>query len=108
MALQVIGATAPEPISIPDVRRLDRMPSLPAWAASRAALMKDEHQPSASDGKWRTMPTLPSHLMLSQPERAEIHRAIDELTKLCDRTPERDAEFEGATLLVITKMMLAL
>jgi hypothetical protein len=46
--------------------------------------------------------------MLSQAERDEIQRTIGELTELCDRTPERDAQFEGATLVVITKMMLAL
>jgi hypothetical protein len=70
--------------------------------------MKDECQPSLSDEKWRTMPTLPSHLTLSRAERDEIHRAIDELIVLCERTPEKDAAFEGATLIVITKMMLAL
>jgi len=46
--------------------------------------------------------------MLSKIERAEIQRAIGVLIELCERTPERDVEFEGATLIVITKMMLAL
>jgi hypothetical protein len=108
MALRAIGAEAPEPISLPDVRRPDRMPSWPAWVALRIASIKDECQPSLTDGKYRTMPTLPSHLMLSQAERAEIQRTIGDLTELCDRTPETDAQFEGATLVVITRMMLAL
>lgn len=108
MALRAIGAETPEPISLPDVRRPDQMPSWPVWVASRIASIKDECQPSLSDGKYRTMPTLPSHLMLSQAERVEIQRTIGELTELCDRTPERDARFEGATLVVITKMMLVL
>jgi len=108
MALRAIGATALEPISPPDVRVLERMPSLPAWVALRVASMRDECQRSPNDGKWRTMPTLPSHLMLSKIERAEIQRAIGVLIELCERTPERDVEFEGATLIVITKMMLAL
>jgi hypothetical protein len=108
MALQAIGADAPEPISLPDVRRPDQMPSWPAWVASRIASISDECQPSLSDGKYRTMPTLPSRLMLSLAERAEIQRTIDELTGLCDFTPEKSAQFEGATLVVITKMMLAL
>lgn len=108
MALRVVGAEAPETISLPDVRRPDRMPSWPVWVASRIASIKDECQPSLSDGKYRTMPTLPSSLMLSQAERAEIVRTIGELTKLCSRTPENDLQSEGQTLVVITKMMLAL
>jgi hypothetical protein len=108
MALRAIGAAAPEPISLPDERRLDQTPSWPAWVASRIASIKDECQPSLSDGKYRTIPTLPSHLMLSQAERDEIQRTIGELTGICDRTPRRDAQFEGDTLIVITKMMLAL
>jgi len=95
MALRVVGAEAPETISLPDVRRPDRMPSWPVWVASRIASIKDECQPSLSDGKYRTMPTLPSSLMLSQVERAEIERTIGELTKLCSRTPDNDLQSEG-------------
>ncbi|RXH31997.1 hypothetical protein [Bradyrhizobium zhanjiangense] len=84
------------------------MPSWPEWVVSRIGLVKDECQPSVTDGKWRTMPTLPSHLMLSQTERTEIERAIGELTELCDQTPERDPRCEAETLVLITKMMLAL
>jgi hypothetical protein len=108
MALPAIGAKAPQRITLPDVRRLDQMPSLPAWVASRVALMKDEHQAALADGKHRKVPTLPASLTLALPERAEIERHIEELDALCKQTPLDGDEWEGATLIVLTKLMLAL
>jgi hypothetical protein len=102
------GAKAPEPISLPDVRRLDRMPFWPAWVASRVALMKDERQTSTVDGKYRTVPTLPANLTLGQGERAEIEKYVAALDALCAQTPDDDDEWAGATLIIITRMMLAL
>jgi hypothetical protein len=57
MGLPAIRAAGPERIQLPDVRRPDQMPSLPAWVASRLASMKDELQAGQGDGKWRTVPT---------------------------------------------------
>lgn len=108
MALPVIGAKAPEPISLPDVRRLDRMPSLPAWLASRVGSMKDESQRSAVDGKHRTVPTLRANLILSPSERAEVEQHAMALDALCTQTPAEADEWENATLIIITKLMLAL
>jgi hypothetical protein len=97
-----------EPIQIPNVHRLDRMPSWPAWVASRVASMKDEWQTSIADGKYRTVPTLPANLTLSQGERAEIETHVAALDVLSAQTPDNGAEWEGATLIIITKMMLVL
>jgi hypothetical protein len=108
MALPAIGAKAPQRITLPDVRRLDQMPSLPAWVASRVASMKDEHQAALADGKHRKVPTLPASLTLALPERAEIERHTEELDALCKQTPLDGDEWEGATLIVLTKLMLAL
>lgn len=108
MALPAIGAKAPEPISLPDVRRLDRMPSLPEWLASRVASMRDEAQRSPADGRYRQVPTLPANLTLSQGERAEIERHAVALEGLCAQTPADADEWENATLLIVTKLMLAL
>lgn len=108
MALRAIGVQAPEPISLPDIRRPDRMPSWPAWVALRIASIKDECQPSLSDGKWRTTPTLPSHLMLTPPEREEIERSHSALSRLCELTPEKYPECEAETLILLTKMMFVL
>lgn len=105
MAIRAIGT---EPIPLPDVRRPDRMPSLPAWAASRIASMKDEHQRSTIDGKYRLVPTLPANLILNPAERAEAERAAVEIEALCRQTPANSDEFEAATLVIITKLMLAL
>ena len=108
MALPAIRAIGPEQIQLPDVRRLDRMPSLPAWLASRAASMKDEAQRSGPDGKYRTVPTLPANLILNPAERAEVERHATDLEALCAQTPADADEWENATLIIVTKLMLAL
>lgn len=108
MALPAIGAKAPDQIPLPDVRRLDRMQSLPGWVASRVGSMKDEYQKSVTDGRYRTIPTLPANLTLSLSERAEIERHATDLDALCAQTPDESVEWEGATLIIITEMMLAL
>ena len=108
MALPAIRASGPEPIQLSDVRRLDQMPSLPAWLASRVASMKDECQAALADGKHRTVPTLPANLILGRAERVEVERHVAELDALCKQTPLDGAEWEGATLIVLTKLMLAL
>jgi hypothetical protein len=108
MALPAIGAKAPERLTLPDVQRLDRMPSLPAWVASRVESMKDEHQRSTVDGKYRSVPTLPASLTLSPTERVEIEHHAGELEGLCAQTPADSDEWEAATLVIITKLMLAL
>ena len=108
MALSDIRASGPEPIQLPDVRRLDRMPFLPAWLPSRVESMKNECQPTLADGKYRTVPTLRANLILAPAERVEVERHIEDLDALCKQTPFDGAEWEGATLIVLTKLMLAL
>jgi hypothetical protein len=54
------------------------------------------------------VPTLPSNLILNPPERAEIERYIAALQALCEQTPRANADWEAATLVVVTKLMLAL
>ncbi len=108
MALPAILANGPEPIPLPDVRRLDQTPSWPAWLASRVESMKDECQPALADGKYRDILTLPATLILGRAECAEVERHIDELDALCRQTPTNGAEWEAATLIVLTKLMLAL
>ena len=108
MALPAIGAKAPQRLTLPDVRRLDRMPSLPGWVASRVGSMKDEYQRSTVDGKYRSVSTLPASLTLSPAERAEIERHAGELEALCTQTPADSDEWEAKTLIIVTKLMLAL
>lgn len=99
---------APDPIPPPDLRQLDQMPSLPEWLASRVASMKDEHQASQADGKNRLVPTLPASLILAPAERAEVQLHIIELDALCKQAPCESDQCEASTLVVLTKVMLAL
>jgi hypothetical protein len=108
MALLTTGVAAPERLPLPDVRRPDRMPSWPAWVVSRIESMKDACQPSGADKRYRMVPTLPSDLTLSPAERADIERHVTALQALCEQTPLVNADWEAATLVVITKLMLAL
>jgi hypothetical protein len=108
MSDRIIKAEVCEPIPLPDVRHLDRMPSLPAWVASRVGSMRDETQRSTVDGKYRNLPTLPANLTLSPAERAEIEQHAGELEALCAQTPLNSDQWEGATLIIVTKLMLVL
>jgi hypothetical protein len=54
------------------------------------------------------VPTLPSNLTLGPAERAEIERHVLALKVLCEQTPQASADCEAATLVVVTKLMLAL
>jgi hypothetical protein len=103
-----IAGGYPDQMQMPDVRRLERMPSLPAWVASRIASIKIEHQPDGATGKSRAMPTLPRNLTLIAAEREEVARHAAELRELCNQTPACDPQAERDTLLAVTKMMLVL
>src|SRR5262245_47894706 len=98
MARLPTEAAAPEHLPLPDVRRLDRMPSWPAWVVSRIESMKDACQPSGADRRYRTVPTLPSNSTLSPAERTEIERHVANLKSLCDQTPQADVSWKAATL----------
>lgn len=96
-----------EPLPPLDVRRPDRTPSLPAWVSTRigcasASLQKDE------SGTYREVMTLPEGLMLGSSERAVLAPYVNALVKVLERTPETSAEAEAETLVLVTKLMLAL
>jgi hypothetical protein len=96
-----------EPIPLPDLRRPERTPSLPAWLALRIASIKDVHQPDQKTGKHRMIPTLPPNLILSGVERDEIERHLRMLDSLFGPTPFDDAQVEGRMLIELTKMALS-
>jgi hypothetical protein len=103
-----IEANGLERIPLPDLRRPEQMPSLPAWVASRVASLKDERQPHPKTGKWRETPTLPANLTLGQAEREEVVCHVAELENCYGPTPADDPKAEEATLVVVTEMMLVL
>jgi len=47
-------------------------------------------------------------LILNQAERAEIEHHVTDLDALCGQTPAGCDDWETATLIIITKLMLAL
>jgi hypothetical protein len=96
-----------EPLKLPDLARPDRMPSLPAWVASRLELLSEVHQNDGT-GKHRTMTTLPPDMMLGSSEKKAIAAYAGELGKMLEHTPEKTAAAEAETLVHVTKLMLAL
>jgi hypothetical protein len=106
--LPSLGDKHPEQLQLPNVRRAELMPSLPAWVASRIASLKLEIQPSPGNGKWRQVWTLPENLTLKVAERDELGRHAAALRDLCKQTPDNDRQAEDVTLLALTKMMLVL
>lgn len=54
------------------------------------------------------MPTLPANLTLDPAQRAEIQRYVAGVDTLLKQTPIDSDEWEVATLVVVTKLMLAL
>jgi len=108
MPLPAARAGDLERLRLPDVRRLEQMPSLPAWVASRAGSLTTETQPDPSTGKWRPTPTLPSNLILNANEREELVRHVDELAELCRQTPLAGDRWQEQTWAAVTKMMLVM
>lgn len=96
-----------EPLPLPDLRRPERMPSLPGWVASRNAALDLNLQPDAS-GTFRDVLTLPAEQMIGQAERAAIGEHLDSLRSLLCQTPEADQKAEAETLVLVTKMLLVL
>ena len=91
-----------EPLALPDRRRPAQMPSLPAWAASLTECVKDNWQ----NGKMEL--TLPEAMMPTSAQRDMILRHIGALSKMVERTPTNSADCEAETLVIVTKMLLAL
>lgn len=96
-----------EPFKLPDVSRAVTMPPLPGWVGSRLELLKESDQPDPRTGRYRTAVTLPKSMLLTSSERLMLERHIRELEQLTGRTPINDAQEEAATLVVVTKMLLA-
>ena len=96
-----------EPLQLPDLKRPERMPSLPAWVASRSAALATNLQPDAR-GTFRDMVTLPAGTELTNAEITAIVNHLNSLRSLLDQTPERSQDAEAETLVLVTKMLLVL
>lgn len=98
--------TTIEPLSLPDLARPDRMPSLPAWVGSRIASVLEVMQKDAT-GKHRLTVVLPQGMVLGSSEWAVLEAHAGALRKVLERTPENSTDAEAEMLVIITKMMLA-
>jgi hypothetical protein len=93
-----------EPIALPDVTRLDAIPPLPAWLATRQSKVSFEFEL----GSCRRGPLLPPELLLSTSERAVVESHVQALQALVAATPENDEDARKGMLATVTKMMLVL
>jgi len=98
---------AVEAIPLPDVDRLEQMPSLPEWVGSLVASMRNEMQKDSA-GKYREIPTLPANLFLSDDERDKIACHLAGLKMLDKQTPSESDAYKTKTFAAVIKMMLVL
>lgn len=96
-----------EPLQLLDLKRPERMPSLPAWVASRNAALVENLQLDAS-GSFRDVLTLPQGAELTKAEVTAIINHLSSLRSLLTRTPEASQDAEAETLVLVTKMLLVL
>ncbi len=108
MGVRALTTDGTEHLQVPDVRRLERMPSLPVWVASRIDSLKVEIQFEKKTGKWRETPTLPVSLILTVAKREELGRHVADLHALCRQTPENEPRAQAEMLVLLTKMMMVL
>src|SRR6516164_9708377 len=97
-----------EPIPAPDRRRPTRMPSWPAWLAMRVDALRENLQIDPATSSFRDLLTLPRTLMLTKDHKATIEAHIKYLRSLPAQTPAEDEDFEKATLIAVTKLLLVL
>jgi len=96
-----------EPLALPDPRRPAQMPSLPAWATSQLASLQEAQQPDQT-GRYRSVMTLPASSMPNPAQRAAMEKHIADLVPMLSQTPAVSADYEAATLVLVTNLMLAL
>lgn len=91
-----------EPLKLPDQRRPAQIPSLPGWVVLRLESLKDNWQ----NGSMAL--TLPTAMVLSEAEKSMVLRHVSDLGTLVEKTPANSADSEAETLVIVTKMLLAL
>lgn len=97
-----------EPIPLPDLHRMGQMPSLPGWAASQAASVERNQQRDQTSRKYREVWTLPARLMPTEAQAIALRAHAAELRRRMTQTPEQDGSCAEATLVFVTKLLLAL
>lgn len=97
-----------EDLQLPDLRRLERMPFLPAWVASRVDLLKTEERSDLKTRTRRAAVVLPAKLILTVGQRKCVERYVGTLRAFCAATPANDGAVEQETLRAVSELMLVL
>jgi hypothetical protein len=101
-----------EPLVLLDVRRLDRMPSLPAWLQQRIDALGSECQ-ADNTGKYRLTVVLPRTMILSASERAVVEERVADRASWLDigqpiTLDERTLSNDQAISVIIAKLLVKL
>jgi hypothetical protein len=99
-----------EPSVLPEVRRLDRMPSLPAWVQQRIDALESECQPD-NTGKYRLMVVLPRAMILNSSERAVVEERVADRASWLDvgqpiTLDERTLSNDQAISVIIAELLI--
>lgn len=97
-----------EPIPLPDLRRTERMPSLPEWLTSRVNAASSNLQLDPRTGSFRDLLTLPAARLPTDTQRAAIVAHCAALRRALGHTPENGEQWEAETLATVTKLLLTL
>ena len=81
---------------------------MPAWLATQIGALRENLQIDPATLTFQDMLTLPRALMPTKEHRAAIEVYVEQLRSLLAQTPEAGAEFENATLVILTKLLLVL
>lgn len=97
-----------ETIQLPEPHRMGLMPSLPAWAASQVKSVERIHQADPVTGRHGEVWTLPLALMPNEQQALALRAHAVEMRRRLDETPQNSQECAQATLVLLTKLFLAL
>jgi hypothetical protein len=99
-----------EPSVLPEVRRLDRMPSLPAWLQHRIDALESECQPD-NTGNHRLMVVLPRAMILNSSQRAVVEERVADRASWLDvgqpiTLDERTLSNDQAISVIIAELLI--
>lgn len=97
-----------DPIPLPAPHRPELMPSLPRWAASQVASIDKNHQRDPVTGTYAEFWTLPAVLVPTPAQAMALRDHANEMRRRLTETPSQNEDCEKATVVLLTKMFLAL
>src|SRR5689334_20449854 len=95
----------PEPLKLPDVRRLGTTRSWPEWLASRVASIRIVEQLSTRTGRRGEIPTLPAGAMPTPAMIAEVLRWLSDMRALFGQSPSAGGQWPKEMVKTIAKLL---